>query len=148
MIMQLAGRIVAMTGWSPEGKAVVLENAEGPWAESIGNSSGKILFIHRAQKEADDLIFMVLDCPVKKDGTKIDQLVLIPRHAGYDASCLLLTRISVYVFDASDQIEYQVPSADAMLALADLRLVKSEWHRSLPNLAVLFRRGREQRRAL
>lgn len=85
--------IADLLRWSPVGRAIVLESAEGPGSDAF---DGQVFRISEAR--AGNLIVVPCDDGVLQPASPV-QYLLRPRHRGWAAGSLMATSIAVTVHE-------------------------------------------------
>ena len=96
-----AGRIVdwlaRILGWSPIGRTLVFDEIEGPLASTHSRKTCRVL------EESDAGLRVETDAPGPMQATTGEHFLLSPRHQGWTARSLMLTRVAFVVRDANPQ---------------------------------------------
>ena len=112
----LARRVAGALKWTPVGSGAHLRSIEGPLSREVKQIDGTITGLEVLTGYAGTaLVFS----PRRTSATEDEELVLIPRHTGYDYQSLIFTGIAVYVFRKRDAGQ-GVPAQEKMLAVATL----------------------------
>lgn len=95
------GRVVdglaRILGWSPIGRTLVFDEVEGPLAGTCSGQTCRVL------EESDAGLRVEIDAPGQTHGATSVCLLLSPRHQGWTARSLMLTRVAFVVRQANPQ---------------------------------------------
>ncbi|MHB8347177.1 MAG: hypothetical protein ACYDHM_08325 [Acidiferrobacterales bacterium] len=122
----LATRLGRAWGWQPIGKRVAIQIAEWDPKQSpvprlwTGTIVDLVTLANPRTRRDGTFSLVVLDTPVPWRNQKIDRILLIPRHSGYDIDALPLTGIGVNIYDIEPSPVQMV--AGPMMATGWLRL--------------------------
>jgi hypothetical protein len=94
---RIVDRLARILGWSPIGRTLVFDEVEGPLAMSHSGWTCRVL------EESDAGLRVETDAPGPTHGTTREYLLLSPRHQGWTARSLMLTRVAFVVRDANPQ---------------------------------------------
>jgi hypothetical protein len=95
---RIVDRLARILGWSPIGRTLVFDEVEGPLASTHSGQTCRVL------EESDAGLRVETDASgPPTHGTSGEYLLLSPRHQGWTARSLMLTRVAFVVRDASPQ---------------------------------------------
>ena len=94
---RIVDRLARILGWSPIGRTLVFDEVEGPLASTHSGQACRVL------EESDAGLRVETDARGSTHGTTGEHLLLSPRHKGWTARSLMLTRVAFVVRDANPQ---------------------------------------------
>lgn len=86
---RLADRVAKAVGWTPVGRSVVLQGAEGPDSRYFSGLSGTVVSV------GDGVMYVEAIRTDRESGNIPIRLRLTPRHKGWTPFSLMLVRIAV-----------------------------------------------------
>lgn len=92
---RIVDRLARILGWSPVGRTLVFDEVEGPLAMTHSGQRCRVL------EESDAGLRVETDAPGPAHGMTREYLLLSPRHRGWTARSLMLTRVAFVVRDAN-----------------------------------------------